>query len=75
MIKKLKSIIINEYFLYEEIPIIIGVNKRCGFICRHCKKWQWDDEKPWGYFYEKGGDTDMMLACACNKNTKSRQTI
>lgn len=74
---KLKSEIYNEHYLYEEVPIVFGVNKRCYYVCRHCgSEGAWYVEHNWGYEHGMGGDTDMMMPCSCiNKKEKNFQEL
>jgi len=65
---KLVSVVYNEHYLYEEVPIVVGVNKRCGYVCRHCGKLGWSAERSWGYVQNMGGDTEMMMPCSCIRN-------
>ena len=66
---KLKSVIYNEHYLYEEMPIITGVNKRCYYVCRHCGNTDgYYTEQNWWYEHPMGGDTDMIAPCSCIKN-------
>ena len=64
--EKLKTEVYNEHYLYEEEAIVVGVIKRCYYVCRHCgKKSKYPYEQSWGYVHNMGGDTDMMAPCEC----------